>query len=84
MLCVAQKMGMGEQLSFRTAPAKGPSGTVKMLVIADHGHAQVPSYAPPDLLQITILKECHASNHWHACCRSADDILYCSEGASLS
>ncbi|BDA47385.1 probable inactive purple acid phosphatase 27 [Coccomyxa sp. Obi] len=35
------KMGLGEQLSFKTGPAKGPSSTVKFLAIADHGHAQV-------------------------------------------
>lgn len=44
---VLQKMGLGEQLSFKTGPAKGPSGTVKMLVIADHGHAQVAPLSHP-------------------------------------
>lgn len=41
MWCVVpQKKGLGEVLSFKTGPAKGTSGTVKFLAIADHGHAQ--------------------------------------------
>ncbi len=36
-----QKTGMGTELSFLTSPAPGPSGTLKLLAIADHGHAEV-------------------------------------------
>lgn len=36
-----QKRGMGSELTFMTSPAPGPSGTLKLLAIADHGHAEV-------------------------------------------
>ena len=32
---------MGSELSFLTSPVPGPSGTLKLLAIADHGHAEV-------------------------------------------
>ena len=44
-----QKMGMGTELSFLTSPAPGPSGTLKLLAIADHGHAEVSFLSPSSL-----------------------------------
>ncbi len=41
LAAVAQTLGMSQEFSFRTAPLLGPSGTAKILAIADHGERKI-------------------------------------------